>query len=203
MSTGKEAELCLFVLLGAGSKAMLNSKRATADYIIQAETNSTTNKGMRVTNRVRRTLQFDDQGNQKSLVYKAATKFRLPRQEGSINSECIETEVEIDEQGFRQVLAFAGNIHHKFRHCIPMGELTIEIDHYIPPGEIYGASFAKIDIEGAKESGLSKIMEILRQHGIVWVDVINPPGVESDSIKDRIESLMGYEYNHVNTGGGC
>lgn len=203
MSTEKESELCLFVLLGVGTKAMLNSKRGDAAYMIQAETNSSTDKGMRVTNRVRRTVTFDDRGNLQSEVYEAATKFRLPRQEGSINSECIETEVAIDEHGFRQVLAFAGTIHHKFRHVIPLGDLKIEIDHYVPPGEIHGGSFAKIDIEGANESGLSSIMERLRQHEIVWVDVINPPGVESDDIKNRISSLMAYEYNHVNTGEGC
>lgn len=198
MSTAKEAELCLFVMLGIGSKAMLNAKRGDATYMIQAETNSTTDKGMRVTNRVRRTATFDDRGDLKDVIHEAATKFRLPRTAGSINSECIETEVKIDEQGFRQVLQFAGNIHHKFRHSIPMGELKIEIDHYVPPGEIHGGAFAKIDIEGAQESGLSRIMEILRQHGIVFVDVINPPGVESDAIKERIQQLMAEEYNHVN-----
>ncbi|AGX01766.1 hypothetical protein CF95_gp044 [Erwinia phage PhiEaH1] len=198
MSTAKEAELCLFVMLGAGSKAMLNSKRGNAQYMIQAETNSTTDKGMRVTNRVRRTVTFDDRGETDKELYEAATKFRLPRTAGSINSECIETEVVIDEHGFRQVLAFAGNIHHKFRHSIPMNELKIEIDHYVPPGEIYGGAFAKIDIEGAEEKGLSGIMELLRQHGITFVDVINPPGVESDGIKQRIQQLMAEEYNHVN-----
>lgn len=198
MSTAKEAELCLFVMLGVGSKAMLNSKRGDSQYMIQAETNSTTDKGMRVTNRVRRTATFDERGEHKDVVYEQATKFRLPRTAGSINSECIETEVTIDEHGFRQVLAFAGNIHHKFRHAIPMGELKIEIDHYVPPGEIYGGSFAKIDIEGAEETGLSGIMELLRRHGITFVDVVNPPGVESDAIKQRIEQLMAVDYNHVN-----
>jgi hypothetical protein len=46
-------------------------------------------------------------------------------------------------------------------------------------------------------------MELLRTHGITFVDVINPPGVESPAIKERLDSLMSYEYNHVATGEGC
>lgn len=201
--TGKEAELCLFVLLGIGSKAMLNAKRSEAQYIIQGETNSTTPSGMKITNRVRRIATFDERGESKGTVYTAATKFRLPRTEGSINSECIETETAIDENGYRAVQPFAQSIHHKFRHVIPMDDLHIEIDHYIPPGEIYGGTFAKIDIEGGDETELDRIIEVLRRHEITFVNIINPPGIENDNIKANIDNLMSYEYNHADTGGGC
>lgn len=203
MSTAKEAELCLFVMLGIGSKAMLNAKRSDAEYMIQAETNSRTGLGMTVTNRIRRTVKFGQSGAPSSEIYRAAVKYRLPRTEGSIATQCIETEIEVQETDFSQVLQFADSIHHKFRHVIPMDDLNIEIDHYVPPGEIYGGTFAKIDIEGGDETELDRIIEVLRRHEITFVNIINPPGIENDNIKANIDNLMSYEYNHANTGGGC
>lgn len=196
--SAQEDEICLFMLFGAGTIGLLNARRKESEFIFQAEVNSSTEEGLRITNRVR---GIGKPGSGEPNRYTQATKYRLPRKEGSVSSSCIEQEKEIDAESFGSVIRFMPAVHHKYRHTFEIGDgLKIEVDHYCDRGQQVGGTFGKVDIEGGVEADIPKYLELLRRTGIFYTTLINPPGVESPEIKATMTHYMSDVCNHATQG---
>lgn len=185
-----EAEICLFVRLPVFTIGRL----ADLPYqlMTQGDLNSTSPNGLRITNRVRMTEESDG-----SKVFTTATKFRLPRKSGSVMTNAPQTEFVIGEEDFNTVMGACESRYVKRRYSvkIPSG-VTVEIDRYIEKNHEF-SKFAKIDIEKADEAMLDIYLAELKEMGIHFASIINPPGVESDEIKEQIDELMGRQWNLV------
>lgn len=187
-----EKELCIFAHIPVFTIGRLN------DYpyqvMVQGDLNTTTPEGLRVTNRVRRT---EDNGK---VVYTTATKFRLPRVEGSVNTAAPQVEFTIDEDDFKTVMGACTQRYVKRRYTIPLPSgVKAEIDRYLESESPYEFSrIVKIDIEGGDEAQIDVYLAELRQLGFHIGEIINPPGVESPAIKEAIDELMGTRWNLVN-----
>jgi hypothetical protein len=193
--SAQEDEICLFMLFGSGTVGLLNARRKESQFIFQAEVNSTTDEGLRITNRVR---GIGLPGSGKPNVYTQATKYRLPRAEGSVSSSCIEQEKAIDAESFGAVIRFMPTVHHKYRHTFELENgLKIEVDHYCNAGDNVGGQFGKVDIENGNEQDIPLYLETLRKLGIAYTQLINPPGVESPEIKETMTHYMGSVCNHA------
>jgi len=185
-----EDEICLFVRL----PVFTIGKLADMPYqlMVQGDLNTTSANGLRVTNRVRMTQLSDD-----NKVFTTATKFRLPRKSGSVSTQAPQVEFEINEEDFNTVMGACESRYVKRRYSvkIPSG-VTVEIDRYMEKNNDF-SKFAKIDIEKADETMLDIYLAELKEIGLHVGAIINPPGVESQEIKEQIDELMGRQWNLV------
>lgn len=184
-----EDEICLFVRL----PVFTIGKLADMPYqlMVQGDLNTTSANGLRVTNRVRMTQDTPDG----EKVFTTATKFRMPRKAGSVSTKAPQTEFEVDEEDFNTVMGACESRYVKRRYSIkiPSG-VTVEIDRYMEKNNDF-SKFAKIDIEKADETMLETYLTELKELGLHVGSIINPPGVESQEIKEQIDELMGRQWN--------
>ena len=188
-----EKELCLFAHIPVFTVGRLN------DYpyrlMVQGDLNTTNDSGARVTNRVRGT--YDENGE--NPVYSTATKFRSPRKEGSVNTHAPQVEFEISEEDFKTIMGACANRFVKRRYTIPLPSgVKVEIDRYLEceePREF--SKIVKIDIEGGDEAQIDLYLAEMRDLGFHVGTIINPPGVESPEIKERLNELMSRTWNLV------
>lgn len=184
-----ESELCLFVRLAVFTIGKLSS--LPYELMTQGDLNSTSKEGLRITNRVRMT----EDGETGDRVYTTATKFRLPRKEGSVSTHAPQVEFDITEEDFNTVMGACESRYVKRRYSVelPSG-VVVEIDRYLESNHEF-SKMAKIDIEKADESKLDQYIEELRELGIHFSGIVNPPGVESQEIKDQLDELMSRQWN--------
>lgn len=190
-SKNVEEELCLFVRLTPFTNGKLN-EMAVFELMVQGDLNTTSSNGLRVTNRVRMT-----QCGALPPVFTTATKFRLPRKEGSISTKAPQVEFKISEEDFNTIMGACESRYVKRRYSIklPSG-VTVEIDRYME-NDYEFSKFAKIDIENADEAMIDIYISELKDKGIHFAEIINPPGVENSAIKKAIDELMCQTWNLV------
>jgi CYTH domain-containing protein len=183
-----EDEICLFVRLTPFTIGKLNEM--PYDLMVQGDLNTTSKEGLRVTNRVRMTKEGD-----KPPVFTTATKFRLPRKSGSVSTKAPQVEFDIEESDFNTVMGACESRYVKRRYSVKLSSgVTVEIDRYMENSNEF-SKYAKIDIENADETQLDIYLSELKDRGIHFAEIINPPGVENDSIKANIDELMGKTWN--------
>lgn len=167
--------------------------------LTQSETNAMTANKTRITVRVRRTERLVH-GHSQSVVYEAATKYRLPYDPQSLTSKCIELEKEITEEEYALALPFGERLYQKRRLTFPLpGGLVGELDWYFDKTVNDFGHYCKLDINtppgGLTPGQITGLLKQLPQAGIVISDLINPPWVQNDTIKQRIDSLMTDRWN--------
>lgn len=183
-----EDEICLFVRL----PVFTIGKLAELPFVlmVQGDLNTTSADGLRVTNRVRMT----EESNGKK-VFTTATKFRLPRKEGSVSTKAPQVEFEIEESDFNTVMGACESRYVKRRYIakLPSGVIA-EIDRYMEKNNDF-SKIVKIDIEKGDETKVETYLSELKDMGIHISGIINPPGVESPEIKEKIDELMSRQWN--------
>lgn len=184
-----EDEICLFVRLTPFSLGIL-SEMPDYELMVQGDLNTTSSNGLRVTNRVRMT-----QRGEEKPVFTTATKFRLPRKEGSVSTKAPQVEFEISQQDFNTVMGTCESRYVKRRYSIklPSG-VVVEVDRYME-NDYEFSKFAKIDIEKADEALIDIYISELKDKGIHFAEIINTPGVESPAIKKALDELMSQTWN--------
>lgn len=189
-----EKEICLFAQLTIFSIGKLN----TLPYVLmtQGDLNSTTSSGLRITNRVR----MSKTGDSGAPVFSTATKFRLPRKNGSVTSGAAEVEFEVTEEDFNAIMGSCESRYLKRRYSFDLGDgLKAEVDRYYDNEQGDFSRIVKIDIENGDEHYLPDYLSKLEAYGIFISNLINPPSEESQAIKDRITELMTRTWNLVSS----
>lgn len=191
-----ENELAFFFKFDQKTYDFLKSQERYL-LLTQSEVNSTTKKGLRVTNRVRRT---DYVGLGKETVFESATKYRLPLDENMISSS-VELEKVITEDEFKMSLPFGESLFVKRRIEFEIAGYFAELDWYVEKESKDLGYFAKLDIN-VTSAGLTKeqktyLLQSLPEIGITITDLINPPWVIDPAIGKRIGSLINDCWNLV------
>lgn len=194
MAKSNENEIALF--FGVTPETVERLKAKTKYLMItQSECYSKTDKGLQLTNRVRRTEHVGDEAG--TIVYEAATKYRLPN-EGTV-SRSIEIEKEISKDEYEMALPFGDRIYQKRRIVFSLGGLEADLDWYFDKALNDFGSYCKLDVntsaKGLSEGGVIALLKSLPQYGITISDLINPPWVFSDGVKTRIGQLMAVQWN--------
>lgn len=196
MNKNEERELCLFVKIPIFTVGRLNNY--PYQLMVQGDLNTSTEAGIRVTNRVRMTANQDGS----EAVYSTATKFRFPRQEGSVDTRAPQVEFNIDKADFDTIMGMCTSRYVKRRYTVQLKDgLLVEFDRYMTDADTNEFSpYIKIDIENGKQEEIDLYLAELKELGFHISEIINPPGVDSPEIGEMITKLMSEEFNLAHTG---
>lgn len=194
MAKSNENEIALF--FGVTPETVERLKEKTKYLMItQSECYSKTDKGLQLTNRVRRTEHVGE--GESTVIYEAATKYRLPNKDTV--SRSIEIEKEISQDEYEMALPFGDRIYQKRRIVFSLGGLEADLDWYFDKDTKDYGSYCKLDIntsaKGLSEGEVIALLKSLPQYGITISDLVNPPWVFSDGVKARLNQLMAVQWN--------
>ncbi|QQV92130.1 hypothetical protein MOC16_gp315 [Klebsiella phage vB_KpM_FBKp24] len=199
-----ENEVAIFFKLDDASYLRLKDVKTNYLQITQSETNAMTQNNTRLTVRVRRTETFngDLENSANVTLYEAATKYRLPYDPNTLTSRCIELEKVITQEEYEMALPFGERLYQKRRYAVDLGNGFVgELDWYFDKELNDFGYYCKLDIntpvEGLRPGQITTLLKNLPKIGIVISDLINPPWIKSNEIKNRISELMEKRWNLI------
>lgn len=194
MAKSNENEMAFFFAVDSATVSRFRDMKKYL-MITQSECYSNTSTGLRITNRVRRTELCGEGSGE--VIFEAATKYALPPKGGTARR--VELEKAITQDEYEMTLPFGEKIYQKRRFVFKIDGLDADLDWYFEKESQDFGAFCKLDIntpaEGLPKGRVIALLKALPSHGIVIQDLVNPPWLFSDGVKQRIDQLMNAQWN--------